>query len=288
MKSIIVVFALCLGVASAIDWNTVYPTYEIKQWREAFPKLASISPIPTGKTYLQSGRIIGGQEATPNQFPYQVMVLSQYPSGWGACGGSLISANFILTAANCVDENAGVSTILVVAGAHDWTDESEPTQQELIVYETIMNPDWNPVNLEADLAILFVDTFYYSEYVARTVLINADAGNFVGSIGRISGWGRTHDDDQNISSFLNFVDVTIISNTDCNDIYGVVGAGHMCTSAASGGNICGGDAGGPLTVAGVQVGVISFGASSGCDYNFPAGHTRLSTYRAWIQEITGY
>jgi trypsin len=46
----------------------------------------------------RNGRIIGGDYATEGQFPYQIGL---YIDGSGFCGGSLISADTVLTAAHC-------------------------------------------------------------------------------------------------------------------------------------------------------------------------------------------
>lgn len=44
------------------------------------------------------GRVIGGSEVAPNSVPYQVALFINARS---FCGGSLISRNFVLTAAHC-------------------------------------------------------------------------------------------------------------------------------------------------------------------------------------------
>lgn len=52
---------------------------------------------------LPSSRIVGGNLASYGQFPYQVgMSLYDSSNSWW-CGGSIISDEWILTAAHCTD-----------------------------------------------------------------------------------------------------------------------------------------------------------------------------------------
>lgn len=60
-----------------------------------------------GRTTLTEAdtKIVGGQKASEGQFPYQI---SLKRSSWGggfshSCGGSILDANTILTAAHCAD-----------------------------------------------------------------------------------------------------------------------------------------------------------------------------------------
>lgn len=46
-------------------------------------------------------RIIGGENARPGQFPYQV---SLQCGNRHICGGSILNEKYILTAAHCVDK----------------------------------------------------------------------------------------------------------------------------------------------------------------------------------------
>lgn len=47
----------------------------------------------------QNSRIVGGSLTTIDQYPYQVSLRS---SGTHICGGSIISADWVLTAAHCI------------------------------------------------------------------------------------------------------------------------------------------------------------------------------------------
>jgi secreted trypsin-like serine protease len=53
-----------------------------------------------------------------------------------------------------------------------------------------------------------------------------------------------------------------------------------------------GDSGGPLVYQesdGVytEVGIVSFGAAAGCQLEYPAGFTRVTSYLSWIESNTG-
>lgn len=66
--------------------------------------LAESDLLPGGNSTFEDedGKIVGGQKARRGQFPYQVAMYLYTPDQSSSkCGGSLISRQWVLTAAHC-------------------------------------------------------------------------------------------------------------------------------------------------------------------------------------------
>lgn len=75
----------------------------------ALPALAVAAPTPEAAPQDDfSVQIVGGSAATTGQFPYQVaLLLNNGPY----CGGTIINANTVITAAHCLDYPASQYTV---------------------------------------------------------------------------------------------------------------------------------------------------------------------------------
>lgn len=93
---LIVICALLFASAFAEE----RPIYEFPEWWS----LRDFDPSPFMLNRMKTGRIIGGQESTPHQFPYQVglRLFIANSNNVGLCGGSLVSTTRVITAAHCV------------------------------------------------------------------------------------------------------------------------------------------------------------------------------------------
>lgn len=104
----LILFATVLAVASCeidlktFDWSTVKPLHEIKEWQEALQEANPNYDAIRLAHPSRPNRILNGDIAGPTQYPYIVGVMLHFNTGNSWCGGSLISRNFVLTAANCV------------------------------------------------------------------------------------------------------------------------------------------------------------------------------------------
>merc|ERR1711956_45390 len=169
---------------------------------------------------------------------------------------------------------------------------------EVTSYNGWTHPMWNSNDLSGDLALVELPSpLPMNDYISASCLPASGETPAVGSMVTVTGWGKPSDSAGGISPVLREVrDIPVMTNSDCNDVYGIVGDGVVCIDTTGGRGSCNGDSGGPLVkkaggkAAGdlwTQVGIVSFGSSSGCETGLPAGFTRTEYYLDWIKSETG-
>ncbi|CAI6243061.1 unnamed protein product [Periconia digitata] len=239
----------------------------------ALPALSVAAPTPQDSSI----QIVGGQAASAGQFPY---IVSIQVSGRHYCGGTLLNANTVLTAAHCATNSASSYTIR--AGSIQWASGGVTSR----VSQVIRNPSYSGNNNDA--AIFKLSTSIPAGgNIAYGTLPASGNDPAAGSSSTVSGWGTTSSGGS-APAALRYVTVPIVSRSTCQAQYGTssITTNMVCAAEAAGGkDSCQGDSGGPLVVTGTStvVGIVSWG--NGCALRGYAGvYARVGTQLSFINQ----
>jgi secreted trypsin-like serine protease len=233
--------------------------------------------------------IIGGSNAAPGAWPWQ---LSQQRLGgsWShSCGASILKTRYALSAAHCVD-GASVGSLRVIAGLHDRTNMAGTQTANLGGYKMHEQYNNGAASYANDIAILTFSTLLnFGGNVQPATLPPNNNNNYAGSTCIITGWGRTSSSNT-LPNVLQQATIGILTTAACQSATGSgVWANHICIKdSANTRGACNGDSGGPCNCGNVVTGIASFVYQSGgnCLPSYPSVYTRVSAYLAWITTNT--
>ncbi|XP_047028074.1 brachyurin-like [Helicoverpa zea] len=239
------------------------------------------------EAHRNPSRIIGGSHAILGQFPYQVGLLTELPTGTSLSSAVLVSPTRVLTAAhNLNDGIVFVTRINVVLGSITiFTGGTRLVSSDFILHE-----NWTPSIIRNDVAMINLPSAVsISNILAPIALPSGNQLNedFAGDIAIASGYGLTSDfGGIPANQQLSFVDLPVMTNAECAAVWPtIIHESNVCTSGVGNKNICTGDSGGPLAVvrnnSPLLIGITSFGAFS-CESSMPAGFARVTYYMDWI------
>merc|ERR1711865_1254418 len=232
-----------------------------------------------------STNIVGGTDAPRCGHPW--MVSLQTSSNFHFCGGSLIDATHVLSAAHCCANMGNGAGYKAVIG--DWKIKTNnimdrcPGEQSRTFSAVDMHPSYNPSSLSNDFCVITLAT----PVVAGTLVPQlASARPTDGTCTSVIGWGTTASGGSS-PDILQTVDVPIVSDAECASSYSGYEPGNMlCAGYSAGGHdSCQGDSGGPhFTVAdgmATLVGVVSWG--EGCaSAGYPGVYAKVDSALDWI------
>ena len=241
----------------------------------------------------RSGEIVGGQNAIPGQQNWQISLQRRFGTQFShSCGGSILAARWVVTAAHCVD-GSSLSSLRVVAGEHR-LNRLENIEQFMNLSRIIVHPAYNPSTSENDIALLELSAPLILSSTRRTATIapftpaDSAAGlDAPGTMSTVTGWGTTSEGGS-LSTVLKIASVPVISDEEARAAYG---AGEIADSMLGAGfpeggvDTCQGDSGGPLvlqTPAGPKLaGLTSWGI--GCARpGLPGIYTEVSFFNDFI------
>ncbi|XP_067613410.1 collagenase-like [Eurosta solidaginis] len=240
------------------------------------------------KKVVLSSRIANGQTAAANEFPYQAGLLLNNGEHFYFCGGSLISNEWVLTAAHCTSTAVKV---FIYLGSITHLYPIVPMEVDKcdikVHYAFDMKTGRN------DIALIKIPFVIYSDAIQPVSLPKCAASypTYIGETVVASGWGCTSDRSKLYSPVLQFANFRVVTNEVCTDEYSssLIDNEQICTATVNRIGICTGDSGGPLMLASskLQIGIVSTGSSKGCETGAPALHTRVTSYLDWIRANTG-
>jgi len=213
--------------------------------------LTGILAAPAAANAVEAGpdNIIGG--STVSSAPWAAAVFS---NGSFTCSGTIISANYVLTARHCIS-----GTMSVRVGSVNRTSGG--------VTRTVSS-----TTTSNDLALMRLSSSVSTSYMPLS-----SAYPPVGSTNSLYGWGQTCYSGCSASTTLKTATVQVTS-TNQTDAYG----GRAIASTRINGNAWRGDSGGPQVYNGAQVGVASTADGQSRQY-----YGSVAYNRAWIQSVAG-
>lgn len=132
-------------------------------------------------------RIVGGERATENQFPFIVSLRIKFKERYiHNCGASIISERFLLTAAHCLHEN-DPTFYRVSVGAHRREEQGEIYMVKKLMLHPKYNETYEPRN---DIALLLLEKPIKFTVNTSAINIGRDFIEENQSV-HVAGWGMT-------------------------------------------------------------------------------------------------
>uniref|UniRef100_A0A3B4C501 Peptidase S1 domain-containing protein n=1 Tax=Pygocentrus nattereri TaxID=42514 RepID=A0A3B4C501_PYGNA len=223
--------------------------------------------------------IIHGRKAKKNSLQYMASV---QVNGKHKCGGFLIDASYVLTAAHCDDRD----NMSVVLGAQDI---SRNNLVRYVVKSKHKHPSYKDPKTGNDIMLLKLSSSVKQGKFVKIVKIpSKDKPLKPKTKCQVAGWGKT--EKQNSVNDLLVTDVSTVSLKDCQKEWAIVKIKPPPNVLCAGGygtksGACQGDSGGPLVCSGTAVGIVSFNFNGDCNYpNVPNVYTQISKFTTWIKK----
>uniref|UniRef100_A0A8C0MGC8 Enteropeptidase n=1 Tax=Canis lupus familiaris TaxID=9615 RepID=A0A8C0MGC8_CANLF len=236
-----------------------------------------------------SPKIIGGNDAKEGAWPW---VVSLYYNGHLLCGASLISNNWLVSAAHCVyGRNLEPSKWKAILGLHMRSNMTSPQVVTRLIDQIVINPHYNKRTKDSDIAVMHLDfKVNYTDYIQPICLPEENQVFPPGSLCSIAGWGRVIYQGPT-ANILQEANVPLLSNEKCQQQmpeYNIT-ENMVCAGYEEGGiDSCQGDSGGPLMCQENNrwflAGVTSFGYQCALP-NRPGVYARVRRFTEWIQSF---
>lgn len=235
-------------------------------------------------------KILGGKESKQGDWPWITAILhsdefDMYQAQF--CGGVLISKNWVLTAAHCV-ENKSPASIGVAVGVFDLRNY---LGSRIPVNTIHIHPQYNTSTLQNDIALLRLATPSSKKILP---LFSGESEenishSLLGKPLTAIGWGLAN----SVSTFyypgkLRQVNLPVVADSFCKNIYmAPFTSSQLCAGYYVGKDVCNGDSGGPVISlidgAWVHTGLVSYGTDCTVYGGWYGVYTRTSSFAGFIR-----
>jgi secreted trypsin-like serine protease len=220
--------------------------------------------------------IVGGTRVSISDYKYTVFLTD--PSGFQFCGGTLVKANKVVTAAHCTTGRTPANTRVV------WGREDKQSALGTVsaVTKIWLHPSFTSATRGSDVSVLALGTSLPAPYLPLAT--PSDAALYAPNTPTtILGWGATGSGGSS-SRYLLKATVPVVSDAACRAAYGssYIASAMVCAGFQNGGvDTCQGDSGGPLIASGKLIGDTSWGR--GCALaGYPGVYGKVAAYNDLI------
>ncbi|KAJ2654547.1 hypothetical protein IWW48_006038 [Coemansia sp. RSA 1200] len=212
---------------------------------------ALIGATPADTSIVEKPRVAGGQAVSDGDFGF-VAYIEGYRNilDSSICTGSLISSKVILTAAHCTFSPMGFSYTakqLRVSFTHTPT-PNNVLLSGLNVTKISVHPDFDPITLTRDVALLTLAEDVPSSVATQTKIYTGSAGSGTKLVA--AGYGLTEPGNEySAATQLMEVDLVAANSSFCTSRDTAYDSKYyLCTDDSTGRRVCPGDSGGPLAI----------------------------------------
>ena len=225
----------------------------------AHPGMAQLAPAENCGKATIDGRIVGGEDAAPGQFPWLVN-LGYQASGSDEvlfkCGGTLIGPRHVVTAAHCVTQlPRGFDLTTVRVGEHDLDSEVDcngcDPPQDIDIEKMTFHPSYGkPQAFQNDIALIQLKRAVTENDGVHPICLplQDDDDNYI-DVGRsgagaaqtfteVAGWGATTITGRKPAKVLQRLAVNVTDPVSCKKVYaergGILGEAQICAGGEKG------------------------------------------------------
>ncbi|XP_027056439.1 zinc metalloproteinase nas-15-like [Pocillopora damicornis] len=242
-------------------------------------------PGSCGVAPLGSSRVIGGDDANPGAWPWQVGLHNS--RGGFFCGGTLVTPYWVVTAAHCIS-TLNPSNYVIRLGDHN-RHRNEGTEQNIGASRVIKHPQYDSRRINNDIALLKLSrAANINDRVLPACLPRANYIVPAGTTCYITGWGKIRHPG-NSHHTLQQAKISPVSESDCKRKNGNGITRAMLCAGVPGTRLggCHGDSGGPFVCKNsggfwVLQGAVSWGSNDCNAMRMFTVFARVSVFREWI------